>query len=157
MERPLCFVLMPFGKKNDAKGDIFDFDAVYEHSSVSSLADESEASLDREGGSFPMGAFRSRETPDCRIGPCSTCGLQDRYPPLPGRVPEADRARLAHNLPVLARKRVQELGIKTILVACTFLDNRRGEGAREASPSPQGLPPYQGSPGQRKATIWVRS
>jgi len=26
-------------------------------------------------------AFRSRETPDCRSGPCSACGLQDRYPP----------------------------------------------------------------------------
>ena len=26
-------------------------------------------------------AFRSKETPDCRSGPCSTCGLQDCYPP----------------------------------------------------------------------------
>ena len=26
-------------------------------------------------------AFRSKETADCRSGPCSTCGLQDRYPP----------------------------------------------------------------------------
>jgi radical SAM family uncharacterized protein len=26
-------------------------------------------------------ASRSKETPDCRHGPCSTCGLQDRYPP----------------------------------------------------------------------------
>lgn len=29
MARPLCFVLMPFGKKPDAMGSIIDFDAVY--------------------------------------------------------------------------------------------------------------------------------
>lgn len=29
MNRPLCFVLMPFGKKADAAGSIIDFDAVY--------------------------------------------------------------------------------------------------------------------------------
>lgn len=29
MNRPLCFVLMPFGKKPDAAGSIVDFDAVY--------------------------------------------------------------------------------------------------------------------------------
>lgn len=30
MNRPLCFVLMPFGKKPDANGMVIDFDAVYE-------------------------------------------------------------------------------------------------------------------------------
>lgn len=30
MSKPLCFVLMPFGKKPDAKGDIVDFDQVYQ-------------------------------------------------------------------------------------------------------------------------------
>src|SRR5918912_103583 len=29
MNRPLCFVLMPFGKKPDAAGSLIDFDAVY--------------------------------------------------------------------------------------------------------------------------------
>lgn len=29
MNRPLCFVLMPFGKKPDAAGSMIDFDAVY--------------------------------------------------------------------------------------------------------------------------------
>ena len=29
MVRPLCFVLMPFGKKPDASGVQIDFDAVY--------------------------------------------------------------------------------------------------------------------------------
>src|ERR1044072_3810586 len=29
MARPLCFVLMPFGKKPDAMGSMIDFDAVY--------------------------------------------------------------------------------------------------------------------------------
>src|SRR5947207_1018686 len=29
MNRPLCFVLMPFGKKSDAGGALLDFDAVY--------------------------------------------------------------------------------------------------------------------------------
>lgn len=29
MNRPLCFVLMPFGKKPDAAGLMIDFDAVY--------------------------------------------------------------------------------------------------------------------------------
>ena len=29
MARPLCFVLMPFGKKPDAMGSIIDFDTVY--------------------------------------------------------------------------------------------------------------------------------
>ncbi len=29
MSKPLCFVLMPFGKKPDAKGDVVDFDEVY--------------------------------------------------------------------------------------------------------------------------------
>ena len=29
MTRPLCFVLMPFGKKPDAAGCLVDFDAVY--------------------------------------------------------------------------------------------------------------------------------
>ena len=30
MNRPLCFVLMPFGKKPDAAGVVIDFDAVYQ-------------------------------------------------------------------------------------------------------------------------------
>ena len=30
MNKPLCFVLMPFGKKPDAKGDMVDFDQVYQ-------------------------------------------------------------------------------------------------------------------------------
>ena len=30
MNRPLCFVLMPFGKKPDAAGGVIDFDAVYQ-------------------------------------------------------------------------------------------------------------------------------
>ena len=30
MTRPLCFVLMPFGKKQDASGATVDFDAVYQ-------------------------------------------------------------------------------------------------------------------------------
>src|SRR6516162_2590001 len=30
MTKPLCFVLMPFGRKPDADGRIIDFDAVYE-------------------------------------------------------------------------------------------------------------------------------
>jgi hypothetical protein len=29
MKQPLCFVLMPFGKKSDPKGSLIDFDAVY--------------------------------------------------------------------------------------------------------------------------------
>ena len=29
MNRPLCFVLMPFGKKPDAGGSVVDFDAVH--------------------------------------------------------------------------------------------------------------------------------
>jgi hypothetical protein len=29
MNKPLCFVLMPFGKKPDATGAMIDFDAVY--------------------------------------------------------------------------------------------------------------------------------
>ena len=29
MQRPLCFILMPFGKKSDASGRVIDFDAVY--------------------------------------------------------------------------------------------------------------------------------
>jgi hypothetical protein len=29
MNRPLCFVLMPFGTKPDASGTMVDFDAVY--------------------------------------------------------------------------------------------------------------------------------
>ena len=31
MNRPLCFVLMPFGKKPDASGMVVDFDAVYQY------------------------------------------------------------------------------------------------------------------------------
>src|ERR1043165_4740989 len=31
MNKPLCFVLMPFGKKPDAAGSIVDFDAVYKN------------------------------------------------------------------------------------------------------------------------------
>ena len=31
MNRPLCFVLMPFGKKQAASGLVIDFDAVYQH------------------------------------------------------------------------------------------------------------------------------
>ena len=30
MSRPLCFVLMPFGRKPDAAGQVLDFDAIYE-------------------------------------------------------------------------------------------------------------------------------
>src|SRR5918996_979199 len=41
--RPLCFVLMPFGKKPDTAGSIIDFDAVYKD--LISLA-ISEADLD---------------------------------------------------------------------------------------------------------------
>ena len=29
MQKPLCFVLMPFGKKPGAAGAVIDFDAVY--------------------------------------------------------------------------------------------------------------------------------
>ncbi len=30
MTRPLCFILMPFGRKPDAAGAMIDFDAVYQ-------------------------------------------------------------------------------------------------------------------------------
>src|SRR5688500_7628835 len=29
MNKPLCFVVMPFNKKKDAEGNVIDFDAVY--------------------------------------------------------------------------------------------------------------------------------
>ena len=29
MNKPLCFIIMPFGKKQDSKGNIIDFDYVY--------------------------------------------------------------------------------------------------------------------------------
>lgn len=29
--RPLCFVLMPFGKKQDIVGSVIDFDSVYDN------------------------------------------------------------------------------------------------------------------------------
>lgn len=39
MNRPLCFVLMPFGKKPDAAGAIVDFDAVYRDLIAPAVAD----------------------------------------------------------------------------------------------------------------------
>lgn len=39
MTKPLCFVLMPFGKKPDAAGVIVDFDAVYKELIAPSIAD----------------------------------------------------------------------------------------------------------------------
>ena len=38
MKRPLCFVLMPFGKKPDASGVVIDFDAVYQNLIVPAVA-----------------------------------------------------------------------------------------------------------------------
>ena len=38
MNRPLCFVLMPFGKKPDASGVVVDFDAVYQDLIVPAIA-----------------------------------------------------------------------------------------------------------------------
>ena len=38
MNRPLCFVLMPFGKKPDAAGGVIDFDAVYQDLIVPAIA-----------------------------------------------------------------------------------------------------------------------
>src|SRR6185503_18684588 len=43
MNKPLCFVLMPFGKKPDAAGSIIDFDAVYNSLIAPAIA---EAGLD---------------------------------------------------------------------------------------------------------------
>ncbi|CAN5823484.1 hypothetical protein BH20ACI4_BH20ACI4_03570 [soil metagenome] len=39
MSKPLCFVLMPFGKKPDATGDIVDFDQVYQQIIKSAIED----------------------------------------------------------------------------------------------------------------------
>jgi hypothetical protein len=41
--RPLCFVLMPFGRKTDAAGRVTDFDAVYQQIIAPAV---SEAELD---------------------------------------------------------------------------------------------------------------
>ena len=38
MRRPLCFVLMPFGKKSDASGVVIDFDVVYQNLIVPAVA-----------------------------------------------------------------------------------------------------------------------
>src|SRR5947209_11145790 len=39
MNKPLCFVLMPFGKKPDAAGAVVDFDAVYRGLIAPSIVD----------------------------------------------------------------------------------------------------------------------
>ncbi|MDQ3920701.1 MAG: DUF4071 domain-containing protein, partial [Acidobacteriota bacterium] len=39
MTKPLCFVLMPFGKKPDAAGAVVDFDAVYKNLIAPAISD----------------------------------------------------------------------------------------------------------------------
>jgi hypothetical protein len=39
MNRPLCFVLMPFGTKPNAAGSLIDFDAVYQDLIAPAIAD----------------------------------------------------------------------------------------------------------------------
>ncbi len=59
MNRPLCFVLMPFGKKPDAAGLMIDFDALYRELIAPAIK---EAGLDpiradeEQAGGAPCGA-----------------------------------------------------------------------------------------------------
>ena len=62
MNRPLCFVLMPFGKKPDAAGGVIDFGAVYQDLIAPAIAladmDPSAGRRRNSRGDHPQAAVR---------------------------------------------------------------------------------------------------